>query len=383
MKKQAKPHIFGAAPVRQHAMASAVERQIAVNLCMQENLTEAEKFTHSLTERYPQDGFGWKVYGVTLSKLGRTADSLAPLQKAASLMPMDFEAFNNLGCTHQGLRNAEYAEACYRRAIELNPGFLDALGNLAELLCEHNRSDEAIAIYQQRLQHAPEDGYTRHMIAKLTGQNTERAPDKYVSTVFDLYADNFDTHLTQSLRYDAPTQLVQLLIKHTGQDRSWDALDLGCGTGLVGAAIAPQTRSLAGIDLSPKMLDKARARGLYQRLACADVLAAMQTEPASSYDVIVSADVFIYIGKIDDVIREAHRLLRAGGLIAFSIELLETAPGTEQPYRLESSGRYSQSLAYLDKLANDNGFTVVEMVPSAIRTEGDKPVNGYLVVWQR
>lgn len=386
MKKPAKPHIFGAqAPVRQqHLVASPMERQIALSLYAKEDLSEAETFTRSLTTRYPNDGFGWKVFGSILTKTGRVPDSLAPLQKAASLMPMDWEAFNSLGCTHQSLGNAEYAEACYRRAIELKPGFLDALGNLAELLCEHNRFDDAIIIYRQRLQHAPEDGYTRHMLAKLTGQTTERAPDQYVSTVFDLYADNFDAHLTEKLRYNAPAQLVGLLTKHTTPDAVWDALDLGCGTGLVGLAMATHIKSLVGIDLSPKMLDKARARQLYQRLECADVLAAMQKEQASSYDAIVAADVFIYIGKIDDVIREAKRLLRPDGLLAFSIEVLENEPGTEQEqaYRLESTGRYSQALGYLDKLASDNGFAVVDMVPCAIRTEGETPVNGCLALWK-
>ena len=48
-------------------------------------------------------------------------------------------------------------------------------------------------------------------------------------------------------------------------------LDLGCGTGLAGAAFRPHVDWLAGVDLSPKMIEVARAKGLYDRLAVADI----------------------------------------------------------------------------------------------------------------
>ena len=40
-----------------------------------------------------------------------------------------------------------------------------------------------------------------------------------------------------------------------------DILDLGCGTGSTGAAFAPIARRLDGVDLSPRMIEQARARG--------------------------------------------------------------------------------------------------------------------------
>lgn len=384
MKKQAKPHIFGAAPVGQALAASPLERQIALTLYAKEDLSEAEKFTRALTLSFPSDGFGWKVFGSILTKMGRVADSLEPLQKAAALLPMDWEAFNNLGCTHHSLGNHEYAEACYRRAIELKPDFNDALGNLAEFLCERHRYDDALVVYRQKLAHAPEDGYSRHMIAKFTGENTERAPSKYVSTVFDLYAETFEKHLTSTLNYRAPEELAQLIKKHGSPgERKQDILDLGCGTGLVGAAVASWKKTLVGIDLSSKMLNQTRARGVYDRLVCDDLLAAMQKEPSESYDAITAADVFIYIGKLDEVVEQARRLLRPKGLIAFSIEVLQPVPGEDKAYQLEASGRYSQALSYMTKLSNEHDLTVLEMRPSVIRTEHEQPVNGYLVVWQR
>ena len=251
------------------------------------------------------------------------------------------------------------------------------------------RLDDALACFQQQARIAPENGAAQHQIASLSGKNPERATTQYVESLFDGYANKFDTHLLQGLKYETPEKLVALVAQHaTLPAEKWNVLDLGCGTGLAGAAIAPFARHLVGVDLSAKMLEKARARNLYQRLEHLDLLTMMRGEQASSYDVIIAADVFIYIGKLDEVIGEIKRLLCPGGVVAFSIEALEASPdeetsqGGQQQYRLEKTGRYTQSINYINKLASANGFLTRATVATPIRIEGGKPVNGYLVLWR-
>jgi predicted TPR repeat methyltransferase len=158
-------------------------------------------------------------------------------------------------------------------------------------------------------------------------------------------------------------------------------LDLGCGTGLIGPEIAPYSKQLVGVDLSAKMLDKARTRNLYQRLERSDLLGMMQGEPVSSYDLVIATDVFIYVGKLDEVISEIKRLLSAGSIFAFSIETCE-AEAAGPGYQLEHTGRYAHTVEYLSRLAATNGFRILEMVATQIRTEHGKPVNGHMAVWQ-
>jgi predicted TPR repeat methyltransferase len=166
------------------------------------------------------------------------------------------------------------------------------------------------------------------------------------------------------LKYDAPRQLVALVSKYaTPPEQKWDILDLGCGTGPMGV---------------PKMLDKARERRLYERLVQADLACMMNKEPSGSFDVAFAADVFVYIGKLDEVTAEARRLLRPGGVFAFSIETME-ADEAGADYELQSSGRYRQSAAYVRRLAQANGFTLLEVVPTVIHMDNNKPINGYLV----
>lgn len=164
---------------------------------------------------------------------------------------------------------------------------------------------------------------------------------------------------------------------------------MGCGTGLVGAAIAPFARQLVGVDLSARMLEKARARKVYQRLERLDLLAMMRDEQDSSYDAIIAADVFIYLGKLDEIVSEIERLLCPGGVFAFSVETLEASSNEEavqgiQPeYQLGHTRRYSQSADYIARLASANGFSIQEMVATQIRMERSNPVNGHLVLWKK
>lgn len=370
------------APTPTASHASDVEREIALSHYAAGELAQAETFCRGLSQRYPRDGFGWKVLGATLRRMNQAQASLEPMQIAAKLMPGDWEAFNNLGTTFDLLAQVEHAQACFEHAVKLKPDFLEAWRNIAENLRRQRKLDQALQAYRRVCALAPEDGYARHMANTLAGETSERAPDGYVIKVFDDYADAFDTHLTTSLQYRVPEELVALLARVAAPAaNTLDVIDLGCGTGLVGAAIAPFSRTLTGVDLSPRMVEKSRERGVYQRLVCDDVVRMLRQQPDHSADLLVSADVFIYIGKLDELMAEAHRVLRPGGRLAFSIETLADASG--QTHRLERSGRYSQSLAYIEDLASKGQFFAEAAEPCTLRKEVDAPVPGHLFVWHR
>ncbi|TAK97450.1 MAG: methyltransferase domain-containing protein [Aquabacterium sp.] len=382
-KQQANVLMRPAAPMAP-AHPSPLEQHIVLTLYAQQQYAEAEKYAQNLAKQYPNSGFGWKYLGLCMRHLNRGDAAMEPLQTAAKLMPGDFEPFFYLGCTHQELGNLEFAEACYRHAMALKPDDVGATGNLAETLRLQNRDEEAIAMFKRKLELAPGDVYGTHALAMLTGSNPEVPPEQYISQLFDNYSDNFEQHLTSTLNYNVPAQLAAMLARHSDANATnttkWDALDLGCGTGLVGAEIASRSRNLVGVDLSAKMLDKARARQVYQRLVHSDLLAMMRQEGDATFDVLVAADVFIYVGKLDDIVAQSHRLLRPNGLLAFSIET--STVHASQDYFLEKAGRYSQSRSYMERMAQEHGFNVLDMHAAPLRTESGQPVNGYLGLWQ-
>ncbi|WP_296948762.1 class I SAM-dependent methyltransferase [uncultured Massilia sp.] len=183
------------------------------------------------------------------------------------------------------------------------------------------------------------------------------------------------------LGYRTPALLDALLRRHGGMPGS--VADLGCGTGLCAPFLRPAATRLAGVDLSPKMLDRARATGLYDELACADIgdwLASQQ----DAHDLLVAADVLVYIGALETLFARARAALRPGGRLAFSCEALEdgggAGAGADADYAIRASNRYAHALGYVERCAADAGFTLVEAERAALRREHGADVAGWLVL---
>lgn len=150
----------------------------------------------------------------------------------------------------------------------------------------------------------------------------------------------------------------------------------------MGVQVSPYAGSLVGVDLSQKMLDKAQSRNLYTRLVRADLAQMMSAEPDASYDAILAADVFVYIGNIDDIAAHAHRLLRAGGIFAFTVEAAKDTPGSP-PYLLAETGRYTHARSYIDALASRHGFEGAHVRSTVGRVNMGMPVESYLAWYRR
>jgi predicted TPR repeat methyltransferase len=204
----------------------------------------------------------------------------------------------------------------------------------------------------------------------------EQSPTDYVVSLFDNYANRFDNHLTNYLGYRGPQQLFNAIIPLLDDpSQKLDILDLGCGTGLCGVEFAANAKRLVGVDLSPRMLVKCKERGLYTDLIESDVTDALH-QSTQPFDLILSADVFVYIGMLDEIFALVNKILNPGGLFAFTIE----DNNTEEDYRLTSAGRYAQSLGYIQRLSESHGFEQLTRVPVTIRMEKGSPIPGSIIV---
>ncbi len=90
-----------------------------------------------------------------------------------------------------------------------------------------------------------------------------------------------------------------------------EVLEVGCGTGLVLSRIASFARRAVGVDLSPGMLDQARARGLEVAEGSATTLPFED----DSFDVACSFKVLPHVREIDVALSEMARVVRPGGHI--------------------------------------------------------------------
>jgi predicted TPR repeat methyltransferase len=161
-------------------------------------------------------------------------------------------------------------------------------------------------------------------------------------------------------------------------------LDAGCGTGLCAAALRPRAASLTGVDLSPRMLERARGRAIYDALEEAELTTFLLAHPAQ-FDVIAAADVLVYFGELAELFAAARDALRPHGRFAFTVERYEPAPeGSTLPaqagYELQPSGRYRHAESYLRATAAASGFAVDELQRVELRLEQNVPVGGFLVL---
>lgn len=277
-----------------------------------------------------------------------------------------------------GGRNREALPA-FVEAASVDPSSPTAAWLLAEVQRTLGDNEAAAAGYRRVLALDPEDrfGAVVALAALGAGPAPERAPDAFVRQLFDDYAEVFDRKLVDGLRYRAPALLLAA-IRATFGDGPFDVFDAGCGTGLMGVELRPLARRLDGADLSPRMLEKAGARGIYDQLQAGDLAASLAARPAC-YDLVVAADVFVYIGDLLPSFRAAAAALKPGGGFAFTVEELADAEG----WRLHESHRYAHSAAYLRDTAGEAGFATLRLDSVSTREEGGVPVPGLLAVLKR
>ena len=213
-------------------------------------------------------------------------------------------------------------------------------------------------------------------LARLDQRNDVAAmPTAYVRDLFDQYADRFETHLTETLRYRGP-DLIAASLARSGATRFRAALDLGCGTGLMARALAGRADAIDGVDLSPRMIEKARQTGFYRHLAAVGIEVALSEAERGCFDLVVAADVFVYIGSLDRVCREVGRLLRPGGWLAFTVQ----AHAGEEDFGLGDDMRFSHGRLYVEAVLGRAGLKVSALDAASTRDDRGKPVPGLVVV---
>jgi predicted TPR repeat methyltransferase len=246
----------------------------------------------------------------------------------------------------------------------------------AELLRGFGHRDAAIRVARKRLEIRPESATAEYLLNALVGTpGVDRSPRDYVVETFDAFAEGFDAQLVGVLGYDVPGKLCSEVRAATTPGRFCDVLDAGCGTGLCGPLLRPIAGELIGVDLSPKMLEQAARREVYDGLECEEIVVYLGRSPRR-FDVVVAADVVIYFGDLVPLFAAAGGALRAGGLFAFSTERLA------QGYRLQASGRFAHAPAYVRSAAGE-AFAEELCAETTIRLDASERVGGNLFLFRR
>ena len=275
------------------------------------------------------------------------------------------------------------------QALELVPAWAAGWFSLALYREKAGDADGAAAALRQVLSLDAGDMFGAGLKLAVLGASAvpDRPPSRYVEQLFDDYAPRFETSLVEKLGYSVPEKLAALIAAAPGIPRHFDlAVDLGCGTGLLGPAIRQRVRRLEGFDLSRNMLAKAADKGVYDHLAQADLSLAPEAcglfAPGlrrGRADLVTAADVLMYLGALKSVFLIVEALAAPGAVFAFSVE----DGGDGDAFGLRASLRYAHCEAYVRGLCADHGLEVVSLERSVIRMDGGKPVDGILFLTRR
>jgi predicted TPR repeat methyltransferase len=271
------------------------------------------------------------------------------------------------------------------QTVELAPGFATAWFALGAVRDRLGDCDGAVAAFAKARDADPEDYHgARLQLARLgAGAATPAMTQTYVRRLFDQYAARYDTALTEHLEYRGPELLraaVETAMGAAGRRlRFGSMLDLGCGTGLAGAAFRDCVDWLVGVDLASAMIARAETKGLYDRLATAGLADFLTQEAAEhgTYHLVLAADVFVYVSDLEPIVASVAKVLASGGLFAFTVE---THGG--DGVKLLPTLRYAHGEKYLRDALGAAALAPVHLGKAAVRSEKGVPVDSLVVVAQ-
>jgi len=259
--------------------------------------------------------------GRALLAADRIADALACARDLSDFAPELADAALLLGSVLIAAGHLPSGIAELQRALRLAPEHAGVQIALAAAWLEAGEADRAkeLLIPLTKTQ-SPQRAEAERLMQRCDeARAATRSAPGYVRHLFDQFSADYERKMTDELNYRAPQILRELFAMIAGRPRRKLAiLDLGCGTGLAGAAFAGMAKRIDGIDLSPRMLEIARARGIYTSLACADIESAVEEGPR--YDLVLAADSLVYLGDLSAVFRGAAARLQPRGHFFFTVE---------------------------------------------------------------
>lgn len=288
--------------------------------------------------------------------------------------PMNIEYLYNSGVAEMALGHLANARSHFEKVLTQNEHHFAALTNLAAIHSRLGEKSHAISLLQRAISINPNDASSQFMLNALTGKaDTTQACPEYVSNLFDRYAMYYDNHLQNVLKYTIPQQMMQLLHQLIGLNKVQEnVLDIGCGTGLMGAFLKELSKNLIGIDLSPKMIELARGKGIYSQLIQTDAISYLNHATAS-FQLIVAADVLPYFGELETLFTSIGRQLSTDGMFIFTTEISK-----DKPWKLQNTARFSHHETYIQQLCENNGLHILKQEKTIARIQDDQPLEVYL-----
>jgi predicted TPR repeat methyltransferase len=312
----------------------------------------------------------------------RREEAIICFDKALSIMPGFVEALASRATALLELDRLDEALAGFDRVLALKPDHAISWNNRGNTFVAMHRHEEAVASFDKALALRPdlETAKVNRELALLELRKLSRLPPMMARALFDDFSSHYDETMLEALGYRGHVHVRTLAEQVVPNLKPpMRILDLGSGTGLVGDAfkdIAAGGR-LDGIDLAPRMIEAARARGIYDTLILGD-LETVLAEDGEGYDLILSADTMIYIGDLKPTFLGVAKRLLPGGFYVFACE-----SKVDGDWEQTEANRFRHSEAYLRAESAGAGLDFAGLLRCSLRTESGKPVPGFAVALKK
>ncbi len=296
-------------------------------------------------------------------------------KKLLTLAPDHIDALFNLAGCYRDLLDDETAINFYEKILTLKDDFAPAINNAAYCCQRAEKHSKALSYYRKIVKLRPDNEAAQHMIAALEGTTVNKTPEAYVRETFDDYAAHYETSLVDQLDYSVPEKLRAAIQCHPECPNHFTrGIDLGCGTGLSGTAFADCVAELYGIDLSEKMLEIAATKNIYKELVQTGIIEYF-SGTQHHYDFIIAADVFGYIGELEETFAQIRKKALSEAVFCFSTERSDGAQLT-----LGATGRFAHHPDYIHQLSRATDWAVLAKTATELRKEKGKWIKGDLWV---
>jgi predicted TPR repeat methyltransferase len=356
-----------------HLHPDADPLQTAEDLIAQGRPQEAVR----LLERLMEEGRSGLMLRLLLARAtmlsGNREGAVQMARETVQLHPGVAGAALALGETLLADGKLPLAIAEFQRALRIDPDLVKAKYFLGCAWLEAGEPERALAEFSRIGDYEPADVLADKIAEAEKMRVAPRSDPRYVRHLFDQFSADYDARMIGHLAYRAPTVLRELADLVVGPRANMDILDLGCGTGLAGIAFADRAARIDGIDLSPAMIEKARARGVYADLAVADLETFLESS-GRLYDLVLAADTLVYLGDLARVLAGVRHRLKPHGFFLFTVEKKEGNGFEVGPKR-----RWRHSESYLRAAAAEAGLDLAGLVAASPRNEANLPVEGFAV----
>ena len=258
--------------------------------------------------------------------------------------PNNIEYLYNTGVAKMGLGHIHEATNLFLNVLSIENQHFGAISNLAAIKMRISDRAAACDLLKRALEIKPDDATTKFMLSAISqkDKNITHCPT-YATDLFNHYAMYYEKHMQDTLEYSLPNEIWKIL-HELNIPKVSKALDLGCGTGLLGEIIKPFCQKLIGVDIATKMLSVAKNKEIYDELIEDEALTFL-LKYQNKYDLIIAADVLPYFSALDDLFKAIKDSINENGLFIYSIEISEDAS-----WKLQESIRYCHNPEYINTL---------------------------------